>query len=98
MASAEWRHKGKGSRVATWLPSTPSVGETLQQEGLGDDHPLDLGRVHALVRCVDPCGRQVLGAPQDELGVRGYLLQGLQQRDRAAAASLPGRLPVRLPQ
>jgi hypothetical protein len=45
---------------------------------------------------VDPCGRQVLGAPEDELGVRGDLLQGLQQRDRAAAAGLPGRLAVGL--
>src|SRR5918995_1423452 len=87
--SAGCRSRGRDRRLvptdADDMTSSSLSGETLQQEGLRQDHPLDLGRVDALVRGVDPRARQVFGSPQDELCVRGRLLQGLQQRDRAAA-------------
>ena len=41
-------------------PTPRPLGETLQQESLGEDHLLDLGRVDALVRGVDPRGCHVL--------------------------------------
>src|SRR4051794_10712627 len=74
--------------VATWLLVTgsgPSSGvrQQLQQEGLRDDELLDLRGVHALVGCVDPGERRVLGTPEDELGLRRHLLQGAEQRDRS---------------
>jgi hypothetical protein len=50
-------------------------GEMLQQEAWARDHPFDLGGVHALVRGVDPRGRQVLGSPHEELGRPSHLLQ-----------------------
>jgi hypothetical protein len=62
-------------------PTLRPLGETLQQESLGEDHLLDLGRVDALVRGVDPRGRHVLGTPQDEFSVRCGPLQSLQQRN-----------------
>src|SRR5215218_8986952 len=71
-------------------PRSPlsALGELLDQQSLRNDHPLDLGRVDALVGRMDPGARHVFRAPEDELGVRGRIAQRVEQRDGAAAAHL----------
>ena len=59
-----------GRRASTPRTRHSALGEPLDEECLGDDHPLDLGRVDALVGRVDPGAGDVLGTPQDELGAR----------------------------
>src|SRR6476469_9304577 len=65
--------------------------QALEHKGLGHDHLLDLGRIHALVGGVDAGSSDVLRAPEHELRSRRSLLEGAQQRDGATAARLARR-------
>src|SRR6478735_2816649 len=71
-----------------------AVGEALEQQRLGNDELLDLGRIYALVGGVDAGARDVLRAPEHELGSGRSLLERAQQRDRPTAAGLTRREAV----
>src|SRR4029453_5683180 len=71
----------------------PSGGETLQQEGLGEDHPLDLGRVHALIRGVDPSSPQFLGAHRMNSGWGVIFCKVCSRGMEPPLPASPGGLP-----
>ena len=78
-----------GGRTA--MPFWPRGGSGLvglshpqQGQDLGHHHVLDLAGVDALVGGVDSREGEVLGAPEQDVGGRGCLLQGGDERDGPA--------------
>src|SRR5665647_404900 len=85
--SAKVAGGGRTCMSSCWPPGGSGLsGFAHPQQGqdLGHHHVLDLVGVDALVGSVDPREGEVFGAPEQDVGRRGRLLQGGDERDGPA--------------